>query len=158
MMTKTRQHGTRLLIVCLVVGGSWQPAFAGGKSCGRCGSHQELKSVYRLVKICQEIDMPEYALTKQEAFYPDKGAVCHSGYRCDTFHALWRNCDCTIGCQSHTICDCKTLYGAKSTGHHAACAVRQPFEVSKRMVPLLRWEIVQRCQDCCEEASQPRKK
>ena len=82
---------TRILIVCFLIVGICQSALAGGKSCGRCGSHKELKSVYRLVKICREIDMPEYAYTKQEVFYPDKGAVCYPGFHCDTFHTLWRN-------------------------------------------------------------------
>jgi len=158
MLMKTTRKCTRLLIACCVVVGIWQTAFAGGKSCGRCGSHKELKSVYRLVKIRQEIDMPEYAHTKQEAFYPDKGAVCYPGYRCDTFHTLWRNCDCTISCQSHTVCGCKTLYGAKSTGHHAGCSVRQPFAVSKLTVPVIKWEVVQRCKDCCDDSVKRMKK
>ncbi len=158
MLTTTRQLGVRLLVACFLVGGIWQAAVAGGKSCGRCGSRHDLKSVYRLVKVCRDIDMPQYTHAKQEAFYPDKGAVCHSGYRCDTFHTLWRNCDCTFGCQSHTVCGCKTLLGAKSTGHHAGCAVRQPLAVSQLTVPVIKWEVVQRCKDCCEHSAKRTKK
>ena len=156
---KTIRYGTRILIACFIVVGIWQQsAIAGGKSCGRCGGHKELKSVYRLVKIRQEVDMPQYAYTKQETFYADKGAVCFPGFRCDTYHTLWRHRDCTISCQSHTVCGCKTLYGAKSTGEHSGCAVRQPYAVSKLTVPLIKWEVVQRCKDCCELAGKRTKK
>jgi hypothetical protein len=158
MAMLTRRHFWQFLVGCFILVGSWQTAFAGGKSCGRCGSHKELKTVYRLVKTCQEIDMPQYAETKQEAFFPDKGAVCYPGYRCDTFHTLWRNCDCTISCQSHTICGCKTHYGAKSTGHQAGCAVRQPFMVSRLTVPVIKWEVVHRCKNCGDDGGKGSKK
>lgn len=150
-MMKNRQHAMQFLLACCLVAGVWHNAWAGGKSCGRCGGHKELKAVYRMVKICQEVDMPEYANPKQEVFQPDKGAVSHTGYRCDTYHTLWRNCDCTIGCESHTVCDCQTHYGAKSTGHHVGCAVRQPVGVTKLAVPVFKWEVVQRCKDCRDD-------
>jgi hypothetical protein len=156
-MMRTK-HGTRILIACLLVVGIWQSALAGGKSCGRCGGHKELKSVYRLVKVCRQIDMPEYAYTKQEVFYPDKGAVCYPGLHCDTFHTLWQNCDCKTSCQSYTICSCQTRFGAKSTGHDSGCGVRQPYAVSKLTVPVLKWEVVHRCKDCCKDAAKRTRK
>jgi len=150
--------GTRILIACFLIVGVWQSALAGGKSCGKCGGHKELKSVYRLVKICREIEMPEYAYTKKEVFYPEKGAVCYPGLHCDTFHTLWKTCDCKTSCHSYTICSCKARFGAKSTGHHSSCAVRQPYTVTKLTVPLFKWEVVQRCKDCCKDAAKKKKK
>jgi len=148
MPMMTNRRFPMLVLVCLLVTAISEPSFAGGKSCGRCGAHKELKAVYRLVKICEPIEMPEYAHVKQEAFQPDKGVVRHEGYRCDTFHHIWRNCDCTLGCESHTICDCQKLLGAKSTGHHISCPVRQQIGVTKLTVPVLKWEVVHRCHDC----------
>ncbi|MEO8495401.1 MAG: hypothetical protein ABI614_10040, partial [Planctomycetota bacterium] len=72
-------------------------AFAGGssKSCHQCGCEKHVKIVCRLVKFCEEVDIPSYVYAKEEVFYPDKGSVCHTGYRSDTFYDFWRTCDCS---------------------------------------------------------------
>lgn len=144
-------------------------AFAGGKSksCRQCGQDKHVEHVLRLVKICEEVDIPSYVYTKEEVFYPDKGAICYEGYRSDTFYDFWRTCDCSktenasqqaaqhnlpqLHCSSYTICGCMTVFGAKSTGCHSGCSLRVPAKTSRITSPILKWETVPLCKDCCEK-------
>lgn len=144
-------------------------ALAGGKSksCHQCGCEKHVKQVCRLVKICQEIDIPDYVYTKEEVFHPDKGAVCYTGYRSDTFYHFWRSCEVSksddpsqqatqhlpshLNCSSYTVCGCKTLYGAKTTGCHWGCSIRVPGKTRRITAPILKWETVPLCKDCCQK-------
>ena len=52
---------TRLVFVvlaCLPLLEGTPEARGGGRKCQRCGSKQEVKAVCRLVKVCQQIEMP----------------------------------------------------------------------------------------------------
>ena len=165
-MTHLDTRSYLLGVLTLLVG---TVALAGGKSksCHRCGGEEHVKHVYRLVKICEEVEIPSYVYTKEEVFYPDKGAVCHTGYRCDTFYDFWRSCDCSksddpsqqatqhplslLNCSSHTVCGCKTLYGAKSTGCHSGCSIRVPGKTQHITTPILKWEAIPLCKGCCDK-------
>ncbi len=154
-----------VLVACAVSAS----ALAGGKSksCHRCGGEKHVKPVLRLVKICEDVDLPSYVYTKEEVFYPDKGAVCHTGYRSDTFYEFWRECDCSktgdssqhaaqhglpqLKCSSYTVCGCQTHYGAKPTGCHSGCSIRVPGKTQRITTPILKWETVSLCKDCCEK-------
>ncbi|MCA9118861.1 MAG: hypothetical protein H6822_16240 [Planctomycetaceae bacterium] len=143
--------------------------FAGGKSktCHQCGHDKHVKHVLRLVKVCEEVELPCYIYTKEEVFYPDKGAICYTGYRSDTFYKFWRTCDCfnldepsqqstqhplsQLNCSSYTVCGCKTMYGAKSTGCHSGCSIRVPGKSQHIATPILKWETVPLCKECCEK-------
>ena len=83
-----------LLLATLLLLTSLSPLLAGGRSCKRCGCEKHVKPVLQLVKVCEEVELPEYACLKQEAYFPDKGSVCYSGYRCDTYCKFWRDCVC----------------------------------------------------------------
>jgi hypothetical protein len=151
---------------------SLSPALAGGRSCKKCGCDKHVKPVLRLVKICEEIELPEYACLKQEAYFPDKGTVCYSGYRCDTYYKIWRDCVCNskgksdlpliqdplqtspktplppLSCTCYTESGYKELFGAVPTGCHDGCIIRQPVATPKVCVPVLKWETVHLCKDC----------
>jgi hypothetical protein len=160
---------------CLTIAMSCtQATVAGGRSCKTCGCKEHVKAVCRLVKVCEEVEIPEYAHLKREVFQPDKGTVCHTGFRCDTIYDIWRE----YGSKSkgkgvspelafahqvpqkyglpplqstcHTVCECQTHYGAKPTGCHVGCAVRKAVSEHKVVVPILKWETVHLCEDCCE--------
>ncbi len=158
-----------ILIVAFLLTGTLSVAcYAGGKSksCKKCGGEKHVKHVYRLVKVCEEVDIPSYVYTKEEVFYPDKGAVCYTGFRSDTFYDFWRSCDHSKGedaaqqatqhrlpqlnCSSYTVCGCKTMYGAKATGCHSGCSIRVPGKTQRITTPVLKWEAVALCKDCCE--------
>ena len=144
-------------------------ALAGGKSksCHQCGHEKNVKHVLRLVKICEDVDLPSYVYTKEEVFYLDKGAICYHGYRSDTFYDFWSTCNCSKGetpsqqaaqhklpqlnCSSYTVCGCKTMYGAKSTGCHSGCSIRVPGKTRRLTTPILKWETVPLCKDCCDK-------
>lgn len=144
-------------------------AFAGGKSktCHQCGLDKHVKHVLRLVKFCEEVDIPSYVYAKEEVFYPDKGSVCYSSYRSDTFYDFWRQCDSTkdgdaaqlavqhglphLNCSSYTVCGYQTHYGAKPTGCHTHCSIRVPGKTQRVTTPILKWETVAVCKDCCDK-------
>lgn len=89
------------------------------EGCSHCGC-RKIKKVTRLVKTMKEIEVPVYQSSQTDTFYPDKGAVCHSGYRCETFykpHVQWCGQECRIHKEScehvqhcvdkgHCTCDC----------------------------------------------------
>jgi hypothetical protein len=163
----SRSH--ELIVTAVVAGVISATAFAGGKSrtCHHCGHDKEVKPVCRLVKICEEVDIPSYVYTKDEVFYPDKGAICYTGYRSDTFYNFWRTCDFSktddpsqqatqhslsqLHCSWYTVCGCQTMYGAKSTGCHSGCSIRVPGKTQRVATPILKWETVSLCKDCCEK-------
>lgn len=146
--------------------------FAGGHSCKKCGHEKHVKACLRLVKVCQEVEIPEYAHLKQEVFFPDKGSVCFTGYRCDTYCKIWRDCDCNarqkselplledplqtlpkkplppLSCSCYTKSGCVTLFGALPTGCHTGCSVRQRVAEPKLLVPVMKWETVYLCKGC----------
>jgi hypothetical protein len=130
-----------------------------------------VKPVLRLVKVCEEVELPEYACLKQEVYFPDKGSISYCGYRCDTYCKIWRDCDCNskgkgdlllqdplqtspkkplppLNCTCYTESGWKTLFGAVPTGCHEACVVRQRVAASKIPVPVMKWETVDLCKDC----------
>lgn len=145
---------------------------AGGKSksCKNCGCDKHVKHELRLVKVCEEVNVPSYVYTKEEVFYPDKGAVCYEGFRSDTFYEFWRSCECakaaepsqqatqhhitSLHCSSYTVCGCRTMYGAKATGCHSGCSVRVPGKTQRITSPILKWETVPLCKDCSKSAKQ----
>lgn len=146
-------------------------AFAGGKSkaCRQCGHDKHVEHVLRLVKVCEPVELPCYVYSKEEVFYPDKGAICYEGYRSDTFYEFWRTCDHSkvedpsqqatqhhlsqLHCSSYTVCGCKTMYGAKSTGCHSGCSIRVPGKSQHLTSPILKWETVPLCKDCCDKSA-----
>ncbi len=138
---------------------------AGESSCGYCGSCQHVKNITRLVRTYEEVKLPVYECKLTDVFVPDKGKVCHTGYRCDSFPTLHKHCDCssaccgkqacdcTTTCCQRTHCDCKTHYGAKPTGCHTAQCVNKPTgEYCVKKVPVFRWIAVPVCDECCKAA------
>ncbi|MBP85730.1 MAG: hypothetical protein CMJ64_03280 [Planctomycetaceae bacterium] len=170
-MKTDSKHVRRLAVLALVCSMA-HAAIAGGRICHHCGSDKHVKPVVRLVKVCEEVELPKYASLKQEVFFPDKGAVCHVGYRCDTYCKIWRDCDCNskgpgdlpliqdplqtspkmplppLRCSCYTKSGCVTLFGAKPAGWHEGCIVRERVAAPKILVPLLKWETVPLCKDC----------
>ena len=144
-----------ILLSCVMLS---PPALAGGKpTCKGCGSHQQLKKVCRLVSICKSVEMPNYACTKTQTFYPDKGMLGYQQFRCDIFCTLHKTCNCshgkgggmhTLSCCCRTECGCKTLYGAKSTGCHWGTCIRQPRGSTVTQLPVLKWVTSYVCEDC----------
>ncbi|MDA1053981.1 MAG: hypothetical protein O3C40_26325 [Planctomycetota bacterium] len=167
-MNRLVARSTTVAFVALMAGAIAVSAWAGGKSksCHQCGCEKPVKQVFRLVKICKEVDIPSYVYTKEEVFYPDKGSVCYTGHRSDTFYNFWRSCDFSktedpsqraiqhhlpqLHCSSYTVCGCTTLHGAKPTGCHSGCSIRVPGKTQHITTPILKWETVSRCKDCCE--------
>ncbi|HUG69622.1 MAG TPA: hypothetical protein VMM76_17860 [Pirellulaceae bacterium] len=156
------------IAAAFLIGSISLAAFAGGKSksCHQCGCEKHVKEVCRLVKVCEEVDIPNYVYAKEDVFYPDKGAVCYTAYRSDTIYSFWRTCDCSkveaplqqsapycpphLNCSSYTVCGCQTLYGAKPTGCHSGCSIRVPGKTQRITTPILKWETVPLCKDCCD--------
>ena len=165
-----------LLMTSLLSLAAADAALAGGRSCQRCGAKHDVKPTFRLVKVSQPIIMPEYAALKRESFFPDKGVVCHEGYRCDTIYQLWRepvakgkgkalrltDFDAVqshhprplppLQTSCHTVCGCQTHYGAKSTGCHESHCIRKPVGETTLVVPVLKWQAVHWCKDCQQKA------
>ncbi len=160
------------LVVALVAGALSALALGGGKpkTCHQCGHHKHVTQVCRLMKVCAAVDIPSYVYTKERVFYPEKGALRNTGYRSDTFYEFWRTCDCgktndpaqqatqrflsELNCSSYTVCGCQTNYGAKSTGCDAGCSIRAPGKTARITTPILKWETVPLCKECCEKNGQ----
>ena len=146
--------------------------FAGGSSCKKCGCEKEVKPCLRLVKVCEEIELPEYACLKQEVYFPEKGSICYEGYRCDTYYKIWRDCVCNskgkgdlpliqdplqtspkkplppLNCTCYTESGWKKMFGAIPAGCHEGCSIRTRVAVPKVVVPVFKWETVHLCKDC----------
>lgn len=169
---KSLQNLTSTVVVIALVTSCLATALGGGRSCKKCGHDKHVKPCLRLVKVCEEVELPEYACLKQEVFYPDKGWLTYTGYRCDTYCKLWRECDCNtkgkgdlpliqdplqtspkkplppLNCECYTKSGCVTLFGAMPTGCHTGCVIRQRVATPKVLVPVMKWETVYLCKDC----------
>jgi len=168
----SKQNLISSLVIVAIVTACLGTAIAGGHSCKKCGHDKQVKPCLRLVKVCQEVELPEYAYLKQEVFLPDKGWLCYTGYRCDTYYRLWRECECNskgkgelpliqdplqtspkkplppLSCQCYTKSGCVTLFGAMPTGYHTGCVIRQQVAAPKILVPVMKWETVYLCKSC----------
>ncbi len=169
-MNRNVLHFGVIALALIIATASSPNSFAGGKSksCKNCGSEKHVKHELRLVKVSEEVDVPSYVYSKEEVFYPDKGAVCYTGFRSDTFYDFWRSCECLkesepsqqatqrhishLNCSSYTVCGCKTIYGAKATGCHSGCSIRVPGKSKRTTTPILKWETISLCKDCCEQS------
>ena len=147
-----------LVTLLMLFGLSTQASWAGKPSCKGCGSHQHLKKVCQLVSICKPVEMPTYACTKMQTFFPDKGMLGYQQFRCDIFCRLHKTCNCshgkgggipTLSCCCRTECGCKTMYGAKSTGCHLGTCIKQTQGSTVTRLPVLKWVTSYVCEDCC---------
>lgn len=111
------------------------PAAAADHGCHSCGC-RKLKRVTRLVKTMREIKIPHYQCSPSESFYPEKGTVCHSGFRCDTYytpHTCWHcqehrvdkeSCEHVVRCvdKGHGNCECSEKHAPKKhVEYEVAC-------------------------------------
>lgn len=152
----TRINAFLLLLIAIMAAVICRPAMGGKRGCDSCGCKSDVKKVCKLVAVCKEVDVPTYEGVPTDVFYPDKGSVCKSGYRCDTFCTLHRTGDGKKGgagkhtCCCKTVSGCKKMQAAKPTGCHSTCCLRQPTGVCKQHVSVLKWVTYTLCKDCCD--------
>lgn len=141
-------------------------ANAGGPCCECCGCQHHVKRVCKLVIACEQVPIPKYECKPMDVFCPDKGVVCHTGYRCDKTYNIethWACKESCSGCDSgekvyvpsmcctcETHGGCKTLLGAKPTGCMSSQCVETPAGKCTPTIPIAKWIVVHVCQDCCK--------
>jgi hypothetical protein len=84
------------------------------EGCDACGCRR-IKKITRLVKTIKEVEVPVYKNVQIETYHPDKGAVCHAGYRCDTYlkpHVHWHAKECRVNEES-----CEHVQHCVNKGH-----------------------------------------
>lgn len=154
----THIKGTLFAMVAVTAAIACRPAIAGKRGCDTCGCKSQVKTVCRLVTTYKEIAIPNYECRPTNVFHPDKGFVCKSGYSCDTFCTLHKNCnnkhksgEWQRSCHCTTSCGCKTHHAAKSTGCHSQQCVPHPAGACIVKVPVLKWVTGTLCDDCCSK-------
>ena len=141
----------------------WPTASNAQGTCHHCGCQTDRKPKLCLVKTYQQIEVPQYVWMPQPTFLPDKGAICYPQHRSDLHCRLQRQCNRACHCGKHLnwgpqgtplkcCCwlesGCQNLLGAKPTGRHQECFLRQPDEPIKIHVPVVQWKKVCQCRKC----------
>ena len=126
-------------------------ALAGSPCCEHCGCHQKLKRICKLVAVFEEVDLPQYQCEPTAVFKPHKGQLYYHQKRCETRCELTKKtCTGHVGCCCEKCVECRTDVGAKPTGCHDICNVRQPAGNCRVCVPQLKWITIYVCDECCE--------
>lgn len=78
----------------------------------------------------------------------DDQLLCDAGPICDPFHNGAPASIVPLTCTCHTKSGCQTLHGAKTTGTHKTCSLRQLTGKKTVVTSEMKWQTVHVCTSC----------